>query len=266
MRQQMRYRIDKIALYQQYSTESISNSQLPFLSSYTAPKYHQNHVHSQTMASDEAPITLPPISYLPSLPTTSRTKILDLLFEPSTALHTLSLPLTTPDSPTARDFESYDDLIIAIGLQLTELAESTSTSDTEWLDKILGAHPRLGEKKVDSALSRGEQAAMNKASGGEGRSREDVEKEQEILRALNEKYESKFPGLRYVVFVNGRSRPVIFEDMRRRIERGDIGEERKEAIKVCCAPSVAWTSKCQANGRGIQAMCDIASDRAKKLQ
>jgi hypothetical protein len=33
--------------------------------------------------------------------------------------------------------------------------------------------------------------------------------------------------------VNGRSRPVIFEDMKRRIERGDIKAERSEAIKVC---------------------------------
>ncbi len=34
------------------------------------------------------------------------------------------------------------------------------------------------------------------------------------------------------VFVNGRPRPVIFEDMRKRISRGDIAAERKEAIKV----------------------------------
>jgi hypothetical protein len=141
----------------------------------------------------EAPPTLPPISYLPSLPTASRTKILDLLFEPSVPLHTLALPLTTPGSPTARDFSSYDDLIIAIGLQLTELAESASTSDTEWLDKILGAHPRLGAKKVESALSRGEQAAMEKASGSG-----DAEEEARVLGELNEEYERAFPGLRYV--------------------------------------------------------------------
>jgi len=34
------------------------------------------------------------------------------------------------------------------------------------------------------------------------------------------------------VFVNGRSRPVIMEDMRARIERGDIDAERREAIQV----------------------------------
>ena len=47
------------------------------------------------------------------------------------------------------------------------------------------------------------------------------------------------------VFVNGRPRPVIMENMRSRIDRADIKAERQEAI---------------------QAMCDIALDRAKKLQ
>lgn len=42
----------------------------------------------------------------------------------------------------------------------------------------------------------------------------------------------------YRVFVNGRSRPVIMDDMKERIERGDIRMERAAAIKVgllgCC--------------------------------
>jgi 2-oxo-4-hydroxy-4-carboxy--5-ureidoimidazoline (OHCU) decarboxylase len=71
---------------------------------------------------------------------------------------------------------------------LTELQHSIATSDTEWLDKILAAHPRLGEKKVNSAQSRGEQAGLN--TGGE--------EEAEQLRDLNREYEEKFPGLRYV--------------------------------------------------------------------
>jgi len=57
-----------------------------------------------------------------------------------------------------------------------------------WLDKILGAHPRLGEKKVDSAQSRAEQAQLN--TGGQ--------EETAKLLELNEKYEETFPGLRYV--------------------------------------------------------------------
>jgi hypothetical protein len=39
-------------------------------------------------------------------------------------------------------------------------------------------------------------------------------------------------GTTFRVFVNGRPRPVIFENMRERIARGDIAAERAEAIKV----------------------------------
>jgi 2-oxo-4-hydroxy-4-carboxy--5-ureidoimidazoline (OHCU) decarboxylase len=125
---------------------------------------------------------LPPIATVPNLSTIERATILDTLFEPCTALHTLSLDLLHTTT-----FEGYEELITAVGRQLTELMESVSTSDKVWLDKILAAHPRLGEKKVDSELSRKEQAQFQ--SGAE---------EAERLRKLNEEYEEKFPGLRYV--------------------------------------------------------------------
>jgi len=174
--------------------------------------------------------SLPPIETIPNLSTIERASILDSLFEPCTALHTLSLDLLHTTT-----FPSYNDLIASVGVQLTDLSESPSTSDTEWLDVILGAHPRLGEKKVESEQSKKEQAQLN--TGGEEETRK--------LRELNEEYERTFPGLRYVVFVNGRPRSEIMEDMRSRIDRGDIKQERAEAIK---------------------AMCDIAADRAAKLQ
>ncbi|KAB8296250.1 hypothetical protein EYC80_009025 [Monilinia laxa] len=117
---------------------------------------------------------IPSIAGVPSLSTIERASILDALFEPCTALHTLSLDLLHTTA-----FESYNDLIASVGVQLIELSESALPSDKE------------------------------------------------------------------CVFVNGRSRPVIFEDMQRRISRGDINFERREAI---------------------QAMCDIAADRASKLQ
>ncbi|RDW94837.1 hypothetical protein BP5796_00600 [Coleophoma crateriformis] len=173
---------------------------------------------------------LPPIAGIPALSTIERAAVLDALFEPCTALHTLSIDLLHSER-----FESYKELIASVGVQLTDLSKSASTSDTEWLDKILGAHPRLGEKKVESAQSKAEQAQLN--TGGE--------EEAKKLRDLNAEYEETFPGLRYVVFVNGRPRPVIMENMRFRIDRGEIKLERAEAIK---------------------AMCDIAIDRAGKLQ
>ena len=160
---------------------------------------------------------LPPIVQIPSLSTEERAAILDLLFEPSTQLHTLSIPLLHDQK-----FSSYDDLIAAVGVQLTDLSESASTSDTAWLQDILGSHPRLGAKKVDSAQSQAEQAQLQ----GSG-------EEAEQLRVLNEKYEKAFRGLRYVVFVNGRSRPVIMEDMKERIAGGDLKSEQTAAIRVC---------------------------------
>jgi 2-oxo-4-hydroxy-4-carboxy--5-ureidoimidazoline (OHCU) decarboxylase len=126
---------------------------------------------------------LPPASSIPTLTTAERAAILDALFEPCTSLHSLSVELLHEET-----FESYNALITSIGKQLTELQHSISTSDTEWLDTILAAHPRLGEKKVDSAQSRGEQAGLNTG----------VEEEAEQLRELNREYEEKFPGLRYV--------------------------------------------------------------------
>lgn len=160
--------------------------------------------------------SLPSIDSIPSLSTEERAAILDLLFEPSQQLHTLSVPLLHEQS-----FSSYQDMIAAVGVQLTELSESASTSDTAWLEDILGSHPRLGAKKVESAQSQAEQAQLQGSA-----------EEAEQLRSLNEEYEKKFPGLRYVVFVNGRSRPVIMDDMRERIANSDLMTERKAAIKV----------------------------------
>lgn len=49
---------------------------------------------------------------------------------------------------------------------------------------------------------------------------------------LNEEYEKKFPGLRFVVFVNGRGRGEIMEIMRERIARGSWEGERDGAVEV----------------------------------
>lgn len=126
--------------------------------------------------------TLPEISTLPSLETNARAQVLDLLFEHCQQLHTLSV-----ESLLENTFDSYDALIQYVGRQLQALYKSNLESDQKWLNDILAAHPRLGEKKVDSAQSRAEQAQLQ---GGAG--------EGEKLAALNKAYEEKFPGLRYV--------------------------------------------------------------------
>ena len=130
-----------------------------------------------------AQYSLPRITALPSLPTEQLATILDHLFEPSVPLHTLSIDLLRDQA-----FSSYDDLIASIGLQLTHLADSSSTSDSQWLESILAAHPRLGEKKIDSTQSKAEQAQLA-VDAGDG---------QDKLSELNALYERTFPGLRYV--------------------------------------------------------------------
>jgi hypothetical protein len=126
---------------------------------------------------------LPPIGGVSALASHERAAILDALFEPCEALRTLSMDLLHTSK-----FDCYSDLIASVGAQLVKLSESPSSSDTEWLDKILGAHPRLGEKKVESVQSQAEQAQLN--TGGEEESKK--------LHDLNVEYEKTFPGLIYV--------------------------------------------------------------------
>ncbi|KAL9633414.1 MAG: hypothetical protein Q9204_003406 [Flavoplaca sp. TL-2023a] len=164
---------------------------------------------------------LPAIATVPYLSTDGRAAILDQLFEPCIPLHTLSISLLQE-----KTFTSYDELIDSIGLQLTALANSSSTSDGTWLQSILAAHPRLGQSKVESSQSQSEQAQLNTGDESSAQS----------LTELNQLYENTFPGLRYVVFVNGRSRAVIMDDMKTRIDRRDWTAEQHAAIQVGFLP------------------------------
>ncbi|KAK0736435.1 Oxo-4-hydroxy-4-carboxy-5-ureidoimidazoline decarboxylase [Apiosordaria backusii] len=180
---------------------------------------------------------LPAISSLSTLPDTAITSTLDLLFEPTSELHSLALPTIRTCS-----FGSYDELIDTLRGQLLTIASEVqdNSEGKKKLYQVLGSHPRLGAPKPGKQgeeLSEQSKNEQKQLRGGD-------EREARRLAELNEEYEETFPGLRYVIFVNGRGRDVIMEDMERRIKRGDIREEEKE---------------------GIQAMCDIAKDRAGKL-
>ncbi|OJJ61942.1 hypothetical protein ASPSYDRAFT_54888 [Aspergillus sydowii CBS 593.65] len=182
--------------------------------------------------------TLPPASSLKELPQEQQFQTLDTLFESSPELHTLMAPVLA-----SQTFSSYTSLIDAVGGRMSALSAANSPTDREILVGILGSHPRLGQPKTAAAggsaehlseLSKKEQANLNTGAA------EQAEK----LRALNAEYEKKFPGLRFVTFVNNRSRDVIMEEMRQRIDRGDFEKETEEVI---------------------QAMCDIAKSRAGQL-
>lgn len=190
--------------------------------------------------------------------------VLDTLFEPSPELHALAIP-SLRDELSARNHDSpftYTTLIEHVGGLLSSLAASPSPSSTSTstshsnptptpnptLYAILGSHPRLGAKKVDSAQSRAEQAQLNpsfsSSSSSSDTNTEDKHRNTDELAALNAAYEARFPGLRYVVFVNGRGREAIAADARARIARGDAAAEERDIVR---------------------AMVDIALDRARKL-
>ncbi|RYP93077.1 hypothetical protein DL770_000823 [Monosporascus sp. CRB-9-2] len=191
--------------------------------------------------------SLPPVTSLPTASDDILKSVLDTLFEPSSGLHAVAIP-SIRDQLSKHGTDTpftYTALIQHVGSLLSSLASTTpepsSTSTSSPLSRatlhaILGSHPRLGAKKVESAQSRAEQAQLNAGAG--------VEEEAAQLAALNAEYEARFPGLRYVTFVNGRGRPAIMRDMQERIVRGDIRAEEQEAIR---------------------AMVDIALDRARKL-
>lgn len=127
--------------------------------------------------------SLPPVSTLPHASDSELTAVLDLLFEPSPPLNSLTLPVLRSTT-----FPSYDVLIIAVNAQLKALANSDSPEDVKTLSEILCSHPRLGEKKVESEQSKKEQAQLQQGA----------EEEKEKLASLNKEYEEKYPGLRYV--------------------------------------------------------------------
>ncbi|KAL2864728.1 2-oxo-4-hydroxy-4-carboxy-5-ureidoimidazoline decarboxylase [Aspergillus lucknowensis] len=195
--------------------------------------------------------SLPPPSSLRELPQEQRFQALDTLFESSPELHTLMAPVLANQS-----FSSYPSLINAVGGRMSALSAANSPTDRDILVGILGSHPRLGQPKTSAAehlseLSKKEQANLNTG----------LEEQGETLRMLNAEYEEKFPGLRFVTFVNGRSRDVIIEEMRARIDRGDSDREVEEIIQVS-QPAGSEDS----SDLGLKAMCDIAKDRARTLE
>ncbi|PYH29080.1 2-oxo-4-hydroxy-4-carboxy-5-ureidoimidazoline decarboxylase [Aspergillus neoniger CBS 115656] len=178
---------------------------------------------------------LPAPSSITSLPQEQQFRVLDTLFESSPELHTLMAPVLANQT-----FSSYATLIDAVGGRMSALSAANSSKDRDILVGILGSHPRLGQPKGAptehlSELSKKEQANLNTGA----------EEQAEKLKRMNAEYEEKFPGLRFVTFVNGRNRDVIMKEMRARIDRGDADREVEEII---------------------QAMCDIAKDRARKLE
>lgn len=136
-------------------------------------------------------------------------RTLTILFEHSPILLNtlepqLSLQFKSQTTPT---LSSYSHLI---DLALAEISKWDIAPQSEFIS----GHPRIGESKNLSSLSAKEQGTAGvvvNPTPPEVLAR---------LEHLNTCYETQYPGLRYITFVNGRSRAVIAEEMEEVLEIG----------------------------------------------
>lgn len=183
---------------------------------------------------------LPSIDEFKSSSLNEQVDILDVLFEHSDSLVWFTLQNSRF---MASGWNSYVELVNAIKDKLLKVcddteAEGISSRGVDHLANIVGAHPRLGDSKQKlSVHSMKEQANL---TGSTVDSLEILT----WLKTLNDKYEKKYEGLKFVVFVNGRSYDRISKLMEQRINSNNT-----------------WFEECRI---AINEMTDIAIDRLNK--
>jgi len=169
------------------------------------------------------------------------------LFEPSSALFEFLVPsvITIVADPEKHIPRRTFDALIDIGMrELDDWPHSQQAS-------FIGGHPRIGEVKGLSALSASEQAAH--ATPPEILAR---------LSELNEEYERRYPGLRYITFVNGRSRKMIMEEMEEKLGIGG-GWEKGDSKEIHRLGSEEWVSEVR---RALKDIGKIAKSRLVALK
>lgn len=173
-------------------------------------------------------MSLPPFE---DLNTDDKNAFLDnsfgILFEPSSILSTKLVPnivhliSTRPDALP----QSYSDLV---DLSIQDILDDGSWNPSERSDFIAG-HPRIGEVSNLSALSAAEQASKKTPLEVLAR-----------LEYLNARYEEVYPGLRYITFVNGRSRAEIVPEIERAL---GLQEGEEKAVVHYDRGSLEWVEE-----------------------
>lgn len=172
--------------------------------------------------------------------------VMDELFEPCHGLIQLTIDSDGFMSKAKQltDYKDYIELVrstlVGVCLEVEKGAYSSTTSTDnriELLKDIVNAHPRLGEtRKQLSKHSTQEQKNLQ--------SSKDSTEIRKKLIDLNYEYENVYPGLRFVVFVDGRTRLEIIKIMELRIKSGN---------KWFHEMSIA-----------LEELCNIAQDRLRK--
>ena len=169
------------------------------------------------------------------------------LFEPSSALFEFLVPSVTAIIANTASHAPRRTYHTIIDIAISELDEWPCGQQADFV----GGHPRIGEIKGLSALSASEQAAH--ATPPEVLAR---------LSELNEEYERRYPGLRYITFVNGRSRKMIMEEMEEKLgidddwQKGDNKEVYRQG-------SDGWVLEVR---RALKDIGNIAKSRLAALK
>jgi 2-oxo-4-hydroxy-4-carboxy--5-ureidoimidazoline (OHCU) decarboxylase len=165
-------------------------------------------------------------------------------YPPSSSPPPFSSPPSSRSSPHLSPITTHNGVVRAA---LSTLA----TWDDSLKAQFIAAHPRIGERRGLSALSAREQGA--------GTLEESV---LDRLAQLNACYERRYPGLRYVTFVNGRSRAAVAEEMEAclGIGHGEVVDEmRFEPVEV---GDVEWKGELE---RAVVDVGRIAESRLRAM-
>ncbi|KAG6910203.1 hypothetical protein DXG01_012338 [Tephrocybe rancida] len=176
---------------------------------------------------------------------------LTILFEHSLVLISTLEPQLTKSLPKATPLSSYSELIDA-ALNLI------ANWDPSLQSQFISGHPRIGETKNLSNLSAKEQ-------GGKASVNPTPPEVLARLAHLNACYEARYPGLRYITFVNGRSRQAIAEEMEDKLAfTHSLSPDTPDLANVAgiSVDSEAWGAELQ---RAIGDIGQIAKSRLGAL-
>ncbi|KAF9531729.1 Oxo-4-hydroxy-4-carboxy-5-ureidoimidazoline decarboxylase [Crepidotus variabilis] len=205
--------------------------------------------------------TLASIQNSPSGPDSPLAIAFNTLFEHSPILvHKLEPQLhailTSPSSGFSESAIEFN-IELTTYIQLIDLTLfKISTWDPTSQAEFISGHPRIGEKKNLSKLSASEQGGLDQPTPPELLAR---------LAHLNKLYEVKYPGLRYITFVNGRSREMIareMEDVLGVSHSPDGDTLGKESVKIVERGSTAWLKELE---RAVGDVGKIAKSRLSAL-
>lgn len=165
------------------------------------------------------------------------------------AFPSLSLVATqVSQSQELQNVATYADLV---ELSFATLATWPPATKAEFIS----GHPRIGEIKNLSALSEKEQAAT--ATPPEVIVR---------LERLNCIYERRFPGLRYITFVNGRARQAIAEELEQFLALQGVevvaSETAPPEVQPLDAGNESWTQEVE---RAVADVKLIAQSRLRAM-